>query len=251
MYGHALSLSEANADAIYRLCSLWLGNCEDDDFCAGARKAIMSIPSYRYLHLVPQLSARLAALESQGQSHFQITLHKLLERLAVEHPYHSLFQLYFLYNTGASGASQAKSQRRRSSVPELSMHGPVRDILARLHQLETMSGTMREIEQAIEAYAEWAAMKVEKQRPSADKLRPMPNHLKLLKLSNLSIPVTTVAIPIDKTCNYPTSSLPCIVGYKKTYTTAGGVNLPKITDCVGSDGATYRQLVRVPASRED
>lgn len=32
--------------------------------------------------------------------------------------------------------------------------------------------------------------------------------------------------------------------FDKTFTLIGGVNLPKVVDCVGSDGVRYRQLVK-------
>lgn len=244
MYGHALSGSDDNPDAIFRLCSLWLSNSTDETFCATARTSILSIPSYRFINLVPQLSARLAVTHAQGKTQFQLSLTKLVERLAADHPFHSLFQLYFLFNTGAGLSSQSSSSRRRSLGPEPGLQAPIKDLLVRLRQ---SSGNMREttqgVEQAIEAYADRASMRVEKQKPHADKIRPMPAGLKLLRLKNLPIPVTTLALPVDRTCTYAAEHMPCIAGYKNTYTTAGGVNLPKITDCIGSDGATYRQLV--------
>lgn len=245
MYSHALAHSDGNADAIYRLCSLWLSNFEDDGFCANARKAITSIPSHCFIPLVPQLSARLAALNGEDKSPFQRTLQTVVEHLAVEHPFHSLFQLYFLYNTGAGTNSQPKATQKRRSSGNYTTTGLISEMLSRLRQTSSLRETMLSIEQAIAAYAEWAGMKVEKQRPSADRMRPMPKTLKLLTLKHMRIPVSTVSIPVDKTCTYKADEMPCIVGYKKTYTTAGGINLPKITDCIGSDGKTYRQLVSI------
>lgn len=244
MYGHALSGADDDPDAVYRLCSLWLGNSNDEAFCATAHKAISRIPSYRFNNLVPQLSARLAVMQASGTSYFQQSLTKLVERLASEHPFHSLFQLYFLYNTSAGHASQSSSSKRRSLGPEAAAGPPVKDLLLRLRQVSPdMRQITQAVELAIEAYVDWASAKVEKHKPPADKVRPLPPSQRLLRLKDLPIPVTTLALPVDKTCIYDSTRMPCIVGYKDTYTTAGGVNLPKITDCVGSDGHTYRQLV--------
>lgn len=255
MYGHALSGAESSSDAVFRLCSLWLGNSDDENFCANARKSILNIPSYRFIGLVPQLSARLAVMQAHGTSQFQRTLTKVIERLATEHPFHSLFQLYFLFNTAAGQASQSGSQRRRSLGPDSShAHGTMRDLIIRLRQYSPrMQEITHAIELAIEAYADWASMRVEKQKPSSDKNRPVPSGLKLLRLKNLPIPITTLALAVDKSCMYEPEHMPCIVGYKTIYTTAGGVNLPKITDCIGSDGVVYRQLVSsfLPATVSD
>jgi ataxia telangiectasia mutated family protein len=32
--------------------------------------------------------------------------------------------------------------------------------------------------------------------------------------------------------------------FNSTFTLAGGLNLPKIIDCIGSDGKLYKQLVK-------
>lgn len=244
MYGHALSGPADDADGIFRLCSLWLGNSEDDAFCANAAKSITSIPSHRFISLVPQLSARLATMQASGKAPFQSTLTKLVERLAVEHPFHSLFQLYFLYNTNAGQASQSTSQRRRSAgVDNTNGQSAIKELILRVRRLPNLREITQSVELAIEAYADWAATRVEKHRPPAEKLRPIPSNIKLLRLKNMPIPITTLALPVDKSCTYDSAQMPCIVGYKNTYTTAGGVNLPKITDCLASDGAIYRQLV--------
>lgn len=245
MYSHALSGEDVSSDAIFRLCSLWLGNADDETFCANARKPILNISSYHFISLMPQLSARLAVMPAQGASQFQRTLAKLVERIAIDHPFHSLFQLYFLFNTAAGQASQSGSQRRRSLGPDSShTHGPMRDLIIRLRQYNTrMQEITQAIELAIEAYADWASMRVEKQKSGSEKVRPVPSGLKLLRLKNLPLPITTLALAVDKSGVYSPERMPCIVAYRTTYTTAGGVNLPKITDCLGTDGVVYRQLV--------
>ena len=36
-----------------------------------------------------------------------------------------------------------------------------------------------------------------------------------------------------------------VIGFLPTFTLAGGINLPKIITCIGSDGEQRRQLVKV------
>jgi ataxia telangiectasia mutated family protein len=55
------------------------------------------------------------------------------------------------------------------------------------------------------------------------------------------VPVTTAYTPLDPTLKY--DDCVWVARYEPTYATAGGVNLPKISVCLGSDGVSYKQLV--------
>lgn len=48
---------------------------------------------------------------------------------------------------------------------------------------------------------------------------------------------------MDPTGQY--ENLVTISSFKREFRLAGGINLPKIIDCVGSDGKERRQLVKV------
>jgi ataxia telangiectasia mutated family protein len=79
MYGHALACTDNDEDSIFRLCSLWLENFDNDSIFDIARQSIEKIPSHRFVALVPQLSARLANL-SDVETSFKTTLSILVER---------------------------------------------------------------------------------------------------------------------------------------------------------------------------
>ena len=72
----------------------------------------------------------------------------------------------------------------------------------------------------------------------------LPSTCLLLKLHKLEmVAVPTVEIPIDPTCRY--DNIISIDGFDSFFQLAGGVNLPKVMSCLGSDGKRRRQLVKV------
>ena len=47
---------------------------------------------------------------------------------------------------------------------------------------------------------------------------------------------------VDPTCEY--KSIVYITGFDATFTHCGGINLPKVITCIGSDGKRQKQLVK-------
>ena len=72
----------------------------------------------------------------------------------------------------------------------------------------------------------------------------LPASLQLTKIGQLkNIAVPTVQIDIDPKCEY--HGVITIHKFEPTFKLAGGINLPKIISCQGSDGISRRQLVKV------
>ncbi|ETE57747.1 Serine-protein kinase ATM, partial [Ophiophagus hannah] len=72
----------------------------------------------------------------------------------------------------------------------------------------------------------------------------IPSDQPLIKLKNLEdVAVPTMEIKVDPSGKY--ENLITIRSFKPEFRLAGGVNLPKIIDCIGSDGQQRRQLVKV------
>lgn len=69
------------------------------------------------------------------------------------------------------------------------------------------------------------------------------NHFDCGSLDTLSQPLTFWHKQVDPSGCY--DNLVTVRSFVPHYHLAGGVNLPKIIDCVGSDGAKRRQLVKV------
>ena len=65
----------------------------------------------------------------------------------------------------------------------------------------------------------------------------------LISTSN-RIPVPIASVPIKTNGKYSPSDFPTIRQFENEYKLAGGVNLPKIMNCLGSDGKKYKMLVK-------
>ena len=50
-------------------------------------------------------------------------------------------------------------------------------------------------------------------------------------------------VQVDPSCDY--SNITYIVSFDNKFTHCGGINLPKVVTCIGSDGKRRRQLVKV------
>ncbi|KAF7967952.1 hypothetical protein HWV62_32455 [Athelia sp. TMB] len=70
----------------------------------------------------------------------------------------------------------------------------------------------------------------------------VPDNLDLLKIKNLQVPVVTAKTPVDPTMRY--DRCVWIKGFDDKFVTAGGVNLPKISVCIGEDNSKYKQLFK-------
>jgi hypothetical protein len=67
--------------------------------------------------------------------------------------------------------------------------------------------------------------------------------MKILSRPFTNIPMPSVELPVSLSCDY--SSAVLIRKFDVEYSLCGGVNLPKLIVCKGSDGKSYRQLVKV------
>ncbi|TFY59771.1 hypothetical protein EVG20_g7665 [Dentipellis fragilis] len=246
MYSRCLQVTDAfDDDAHIRLASLWFSNFDDADLQDKIRASIQRVPSRKFVFLAHQLSARLS--KSQTDSLSQETLQTLILRMCSEHPFHSLYQVYCLrLMTEASVAGRRTSSRHDpGATSQGDRTAAANDIFDRL-RLGSSAGRLADVERVCEVSLQWAKFPIKK---DFEKLRgsgpwQLPPGIKphLDSLSNIHVPVITVHTPIDSTMQY--QNCVWIAKYKSHFQTAGGVNLPKISYCVGSDGLTYKQLFK-------
>jgi ataxia telangiectasia mutated family protein len=106
---------------------------------------------------------------------------------------------------------------------------------------------VRDIELVANACLEWATFKIRKTalgKMRHTQARNIPENMLLHKIKNIKVPVLTIHTEIDLATDY--TNCVFIARFEATFTTAGGVNLPKICKCVGEDGVAYKQMVSVP-----
>jgi ataxia telangiectasia mutated family protein len=260
MFSRTLAVSDQfDHDSIMRLISLWFANFDDNGIYPRVGESIDRVASRKFVFLAHQLSARLSAndtslppTQATPTQHINATstrdgqnvLRSLILRMCREHPFHSLYQVYCLKPANEPGASQGRRQSGRVEVSsQLDREAAALDIFAALKQDGENVDRVLAVEELCNASLQWAQHPIKKEHSDKRKKAPftIPDSLLIRRLRDIRVPVTTAYTPLDPTLKY--DDCVWVARYEPTYATAGGVNLPKISVCLGSDGVSYKQLV--------
>ncbi|XP_026541131.1 serine-protein kinase ATM isoform X1 [Notechis scutatus] len=231
---------------IFRLCSLWLENAGLSEVNAMIQKEAQRIPSYKFLPLMYQLAARMGT-KTNG---FHEILNKLIARISLDHPHHTLFIILALANANKDELLTKSEVTRRS--------GPIKNVPKEtspldMDRMEAASNIINivkdkrpdmvvKVEALCDAYITLANMDATPWKNHRSGIK-IPSDQPLIKLKNLEdVAVPTMEIKVDPSGKY--ENLITIRSFKPEFRLAGGVNLPKIIDCIGSDGQQRRQLVK-------
>ncbi|XP_036115893.1 serine-protein kinase ATM isoform X3 [Molossus molossus] len=234
---------------IFRLCSLWLENSGVSEVNGMMKRDGMKIPSYKFLPLMYQLAARMGT-KMMGGLGFHEVLNNLISRISTDHPHHTLFIILALANANKDESLTNSEAARRNRITK---NAPKQN--SQLDEDRTEAANkiictirsrrpqmIRSVETLCDAYiilANFDATQWKTQRKGIK----IPADQPITKLKNLEdVIVPTMEIKVDPTGEY--GNLVTIQSFKAEFRLAGGVNLPKIIDCVGSDGKERRQLVK-------
>ena len=247
MYSKCLEATdEFDDDGAIRLCSLWFANFENPTIQQKIGVALNRTPSRKFVFLAHQLSARMTKSSGDVVPQHQANLQALIVRMCKDHPFHSLYQVYCL----RADYVNAQTNRRRSTRHESSPKDRAAAATSIFDQLRTDDSVNRivcDVERVSDACLEWAKFPIKTTHGHrSQKVKPpfsIPETIAIRKLGPVRVPVITADIPLDPTLKY--ADCVWILRFETTFSTAGGVNLPKITVCVGSDGLKYKQLVGV------
>ena len=99
---------------------------------------------------------------------------------------------------------------------------------------------MKKLEEVGDAYIEVALMNIPLNQQKQKEI-DLPTCLSSIRNCN-ELAVVTSYIPIDPSCKY--DQLITIQKFGKKFKLVGGLNLPKLTQCFGSDGNLYPQLIK-------
>ncbi|KAJ8315047.1 hypothetical protein KUTeg_007197 [Tegillarca granosa] len=108
---------------IFRLTSLWFNNSTLEEVNMEIEDCCQNIKSYKFLPLMYQLAARMDMKSTNYK--FQDTLNKVIERAAVDHPYHTLFCVLALANAKKdtellkTGQSAKRIQAAKNMIQKL------------------------------------------------------------------------------------------------------------------------------------
>ncbi|XP_010987273.2 serine-protein kinase ATM isoform X2 [Camelus dromedarius] len=234
---------------IFRLCSLWLENSGVSEVNGMMKRDGMKIPSYKFLPLMYQLAARMGT-KMMGGLGFHEVLNNLISRISMDHPHHTLFIILALANANKDEFLTKPEAARRSRIPKNTpkqssqldedrieaANKIIRTIRSRRPQM------VRSVEALCDAYIILANLDATQWKTQRRGIS-IPADQPITKLKNLEdVVVPTMEIKVDPTGEY--RNLVTIQSFKAEFRLAGGLNLPKIIDCLGSDGKERRQLVK-------
>lgn len=248
MFSRALEAGDVFDDeCAMRLCSLWFSNFEEESVQLAIATAVNRVASHKFTFLAHQLTARLSKTEGDSASQTQTTLYALVLRMAEEHPYHTLYQVSCLRPANdvlGLGKGRRQSSRLEPPSPATSREAAANDLFARL-KADKKNKSAPGVEMICAASLEWATFPIKGQsqfkNKSSSTLHQIPEQLRIKHLKDVPVPVTTALTRIDPTKRY--KRCVWVHSYLPTFQTAGGVNLPKISVCLGSNKKEYKQLV--------
>ncbi|XP_038177673.1 serine-protein kinase ATM isoform X1 [Arvicola amphibius] len=234
---------------VFRLCSLWLENSGVAEVNGMMKRDGMKISSYKFLPLMYQLAARMGT-KMMGGLGFHEVLNNLISRISMDHPHHTLFIILALANANKDELLSKPEAARRSRITknapkESSQLDEDRTEAATriIHTIRSERCKMvKDMEALCDAYIILANLDASQWRNQRKGIN-IPANQPITRLKNLEdVVVPTMEIKVDPTGEY--ENLVTIKSFKTEFRLAGGLNLPKIIDCVGSDGKERRQLVK-------
>lgn len=246
-YVRCLEQGEEYDTRVFRLASLWLENKDLKDASDIMKKGVQRIPSYKFLPLMYQLAARMGTKMQTANNEdtgFHHVLNELISRTTLEHPHHTLFIIFALVNANKD-KSFSNSRLTRGLQEQPSQFDSERSDVAKkiISAIQEKRATMvRDIERLCNAYITLAYMDARKHQ-TEKKAIPIPADQPLMKIKDLDeVVIPTLEIKVDPSGQY--ENLVTVRYFQPHYHLAGGINLPKIIDCFGSDGISRRQLVK-------
>ncbi|CAL5444633.1 unnamed protein product [Camellia sinensis] len=221
---------------VFRLVSLWFSLSSRQIVVNGMLNTIKEVQSYKFIPLVYQIASRMGSKDGQGLHSFQFALVSLVKKMAIDHPYHTIFQLLALAN---GDRIKDKQRSRNSFVVDMDKKLAAENLLEELSSYH--GAIIGQMKQMVEIYIKLAEL--ETKREDTHKKVTLPREIRSVRQLEL-VPVVTSAFPVDHSCQYPEGSFPHFKGLPESVVVMNGINAPKVVECQGSDGNRYRQLAK-------
>ncbi|KAI3807033.1 hypothetical protein L1987_22953 [Smallanthus sonchifolius] len=222
---------------VFRLVSLWFSLFTRQIVVDGMLSTIKEVQSYKFIPLVYQIASRLgSSKDSHVPNTFQFALVSLLKKMAIDHPYHTIFQLLALAN---GDRVKDKQRSRNSFVVDMDKKYAAESLLKELSSHH--GAIIRQMKQMVEIYIRLAEL--ETKQEDTNKKIALPREIRSVRQLEL-VPVVTSSFPVDPSCQYNEGSFPHFKGLADSVMIMNGINAPKVVECLGSDGKKYRQLAK-------
>ncbi|KAK9278063.1 hypothetical protein L1049_027621 [Liquidambar formosana] len=222
---------------VFRLVSLWFSLSPRQNVINSMLRTIDEVQSYKFIPLAYQIASRMgSSKDGQGPHSFQFALVSLVKKMAIDHPYHTIFQLLALAN---GDRIKDKQRSRNSFVVDMDKKLAAENLLKELSSYH--GAIIRQMKQMVEIYIKLAEL--ETKREDTNKRVMLPREIRSLRQLEL-VPVVTSTFPVDRSCQYHEGSFPHFKGLADSVMVMNGINAPKVVECLGSDGHKYRQLAK-------
>lgn len=263
MHAKSLTVSTSFCDSAIRLISIWFANCGNREASNVLLEELKDVPSAAFLGLSHQIIARYCkASQGDETSRFLGVLKQLVLRMCSDHPFHTMYHVYALCMSEQSprkqGSHQDELSTRSSRTRSMNVDANKKmesSNSSTAHQILAAVGNKIRLTERINAFtrlcdAMYAFANIDPDLTPECKLNgkiksgsvALSKSWVLSQLKSIDVPLPTQKLSIDPSTGY--HDFISVQSYSATFSFAGGVHRPKIIDCIGSDGARYKQLVR-------
>ncbi|XP_048138242.1 serine/threonine-protein kinase ATM isoform X3 [Rhodamnia argentea] len=160
---------------VFRLVSLWFSLSSRQNIINSMLSTIDEVQSYKFVPLVYQIASRMgSSKDTQGPHGFQFALISLVKKMAMDHPYHTVFQLLALAN---GDRIKDKQHSRNSFVVDMDKKLAAENLL---QELSAHHGAIiRQMKQMVEIYIKLAEL--ETRREDTNKKISLPREIRNLR----------------------------------------------------------------------
>lgn len=230
----ALQESDAHHNDILRFCALWLDKSDSKIANEAVSKHLHEVPSYKFAPLMNQLSSRLLDVSDD----FQALLDGLVYKICVEHPFHSMYQIFA--SSKSKGGKDPSSHSRFRAANQL---------VDRLKNDSKIGPTWVAVHNMNITYVRFAVDKPDPKFKTGARiaLKKLPTGERLGQDAlTYKLPPPTMKIELRRDRDY--SKVPTVAKFSSEFTLASGVSAPKIVTATATNGVRYKQLVSLPFS---
>ncbi|KAF2161372.1 hypothetical protein M409DRAFT_28107 [Zasmidium cellare ATCC 36951] len=227
-YLYALRATDEYDICVLRFFALWLENADDQEANGVVSKYLPSVPSWKLVLLMNQLMSRV---ENEPTA-FQAALQKVLCRIFVQHPHHSMHHLFSAQQKPTSSDPAAVSRFQAAST-----------IFTHISKDATHKPLMDRIFTADRYYKMLAEEVPPNARSGKAPLKDYPSAVRVSrKIQTLDLPPATISLPLRPSGDY--SDTPTVVKWEEKLTIMNGLSAPKTLTAIASDGKEYKQLFK-------
>ena len=236
---------------IFRMVSLWFSYQNDTTTDSTGndvmQEGLCKVPSFRFVTLTNQLFARIDTCEGVNDQKFQVALQSLVFRMCNDHPYHCIAPLVALMN----GKVASKKLGAQQIIDEMDKSGTryVKDLL---HSYRILISAYNDLAHASTTKYQGSSQE-KKKKIKFSELFPSAAKKSLDRCLNRlrGVPCVITCPPLIR----PGKDYGCgkedpiggerIAGFEPDFAiTETGIHRPKIVMCTGSQGGSFRQLVK-------